>query len=83
MSKKLKDLEVNDFEVFQVKEKLGGLRFYINMQDVHTALRIQANRLISEAEKASYDICEVCGSKGELINWYFAKKVRCSICINL
>jgi len=56
-----------DKQVCQVKEKFGGLRFYINgaSNDIH-------NR-ISEAETLSYETCEVCGGKGELrtkIRWY-------------
>jgi hypothetical protein len=57
-----------DKQTCQVKEKFGGLRFYINdgSDDIY-------NR-ISKAESDSYDICEVCGEKGELrkdLGWYF------------
>lgn len=69
----IKDL-INDLiklgwnkQVCQVKEKFGGLRFYINSasDDVH--------KRISEAENLSYKTCEICGEKGELrtnIGWY-------------
>ena len=69
----IKDL-INDLiklgwnkQVCQVKEKFGGLRFYINegSEEIH-------NR-ISNAEKLSYEICELCGKKGELrtkIRWF-------------
>jgi hypothetical protein len=43
-------------EVLQVKEKYGGLRFYITVGDG------QIHHMISEAEKASYNTCEVCGT---------------------
>jgi hypothetical protein len=43
----------------QVKEKYGGLRFYVNGGNVDT------DKLISEAEALSYEICEVCGKKGK------------------
>ena len=54
-------------QVCQVKEKFGGLRFYINegSNEIH-------NR-ISKAEKDSYEICEVTGKPGKLrtdIGWY-------------
>jgi len=54
-------------QVCQVKEKFGGLRFYINegSNEIH-------NR-ISKAEKDSYEICEVTGNPGKLrtdIGWY-------------
>ena len=47
----------------QIKEKFGGLRFYINPVDkgdwdtIHNA--------INEAERKSYKTCENCGQPGE------------------
>lgn len=57
-----------DRKTCQVKEKFGGLRFYINSgsNEIHDR--------ISKAERDSYEICEKCGEKGELrtdIGWYF------------
>ena len=54
-------------EVCQVKEKFGGLSFYINdaTDEVH-------NRII-EAENLSYKTCETCGEEGNLrtdIGWH-------------
>ena len=48
------------FRVEQVKEKYGGLRFYVNvyMDDVEN--------LIREYEMKSFAVCEVCGQPGEL-----------------
>ena len=46
----------------QVKEKFGGLRFYIVGGDDYI------RGLIDFAEAMSYDICEVCGEKGHLRN---------------
>lgn len=43
--------------VTQVKEKFGGLRFYTN----GTVWEI--DKMIEDAEKESYKICEECGSK--------------------
>lgn len=44
----------------QVKEKFGGLRYYIqNSND-------EINHLIREAEEKSYGICDVCGAAGDL-----------------
>jgi len=44
----------------QVKEKFGGLRFYVNAasDDVYA--------FIQEAEDLSYETCEVCGNAGKL-----------------
>jgi hypothetical protein len=46
--------------VAQVKEKFGGLRFYVNYSD-----RAEMNKLIDLAEKLSFKICEECGKKGK------------------
>lgn len=43
-------------EAVQVKEKYGGLRFYINGGDDHV------DGLITFAERLSYMTCEQCGS---------------------
>ena len=55
------DIAAIDTEVTvsQVKEKFGGLRFYIygGSDEVW--------KLIAEAEEASYRICEECGAKGK------------------
>jgi hypothetical protein len=49
-----------DKDIHQIKEKFGGLRFYIGSasQEVHD--------IISRYESLSYLTCEVCGEKGEL-----------------
>jgi hypothetical protein len=47
----------------QVKEKFGGLRFYINPSDSDTI--IKAQKLIQEAESKSFKICERCGKPGK------------------
>ena len=46
--------------VSQVKEKYGGLRFYVGgaPREVHD--------IIDECERLSYTICEVCGKPGKL-----------------
>ena len=71
--KLIKDLIVDLIELgwnkqtCQVKEKFGGLRFYINAgsEEIH-------NRII-QAERDSYEICEVTGKPGKFRNdlgWY-------------
>lgn len=47
-------------EVCQVKEKFGGLRFYIN------GASTEVHDIISQHEKLSYEICEQCGEPGEV-----------------
>ena len=48
-----------DGRVHQVKEKFGGLRFYIGSGDDAVFDRI------AKAENDSYDTCEVCGEPGK------------------
>lgn len=51
-----------DKKIYQVKEKFGGLRFYItNSSD-------EINDRILKAELLSYKTCEVTGKRGELRN---------------
>jgi hypothetical protein len=58
----------------QIKEKFGGLRFYIG-----GASDIQ-HELISFTESLSYHICEQCGNPGEkrMGGWI---KVLCDVCL--
>ena len=56
-----------DKQVTQVKEKFGGLRFYINGGSD------EMYNKITESEKLSHETCELCGKKGELrtkIRWF-------------
>lgn len=47
-------------EVTQIKEKFGGLRFYINYGSDEIFKRID------QAESESYKTCEICGSKDDI-----------------
>jgi hypothetical protein len=47
------------FEVFQVKEKFGGLRFYCNCSND------EIDKLIAAAEQESQRTCDVCGQPGK------------------
>ena len=60
------DLEWNG-RLYQIKEKFGGLRFYIGegSDEIHQA--------IQAAEDYSYKLCEVTGKEGELrrdLGWW-------------
>lgn len=46
-----------NFEVIQVKQKFGGLRFYVRGGDA------SFGELLAEAEKESFTICERCGGQ--------------------
>lgn len=59
---------VPDYEIAQVKEKFGGLRFYIESFGIpRDDPRYDiARELIREAEEQSFHICQVCGEPGEI-----------------
>jgi hypothetical protein len=63
------DRELNeidpDYKIFQIKEKFGGLRFYISGSNPLLTKTLQAK--IDEYEKKSYSICEVTGDPGSLM----------------
>ena len=66
MSKDLGDMNDEEFNeehqtrAAQVKEKFGGLRFYVDGGDDYIY------GIIALAESMSYRICESCGSKGSI-----------------
>jgi len=57
------------YTIDQVKEKFGGLRYYIGIlpdilpQEHHDEIY----RLIHEAEEKSYTMCDICGEPGQTI----------------
>lgn len=56
-----------DKHITQIKEKFGGLRFYIGSGTE------EIFDIISKYENLSYETCEVCGETGELrkdLGWY-------------
>jgi len=82
LCKKLTDLimqldedDRKNFEADQVKEKFGGLRFYM------TCSTDEMEELIVEAEHLSERTCERCGAPGEIRGegWIMC---RCDACHN-
>jgi len=55
----------NGGTVFQIKEKFGALRIYVEGFEPGS-LRDEVHRRIDEAEDKSLETCEVCGAAGEL-----------------
>lgn len=51
------------YKILQVKEKFGGLRFYVWQEDDSDALM---EPLIRAAEQTSLTICQKCGELGKL-----------------
>lgn len=68
------DKEVDEFFVDQVKEKYGGLRFYVS------SATEEILDLIDEYEEKSYTICESCGKSGKLVNHFGWYKTVCEDC---
>lgn len=55
----------------QIKEKFGGLRFYVDLIDnnyyeINSTWKSIIDDVILEAERRSYSICEECGQFGEI-----------------
>ena len=58
----MSDASDRQVKALQVKEKFGGLRFYV--ADATEKML----HLIAKAEDSSFTICETCGEPGERIN---------------
>jgi hypothetical protein len=56
----LEEATGRQFEILHVKEKFGGLRFYVNHSNDAIRQRIGA------AQQESFHTCEVCGQPGKL-----------------
>lgn len=70
----LPDEQRKEMKASQVKEKFGGLRFYMTYYNEDMA------KLIREAENKSYHICEECGKPGQLVKagWYYTSCKDCA-----
>lgn len=61
----LAGFEPERHRVTQVKEKLGTLRFYVDLKNMPTAQRAHIEALIAAAIAKSSTLCEVCGERGQ------------------
>lgn len=66
--------EIKNFSVLQVKEKFGGLKFYVGGANEEIFNRIR------KAEEDSYKICEICGAEGRLRRIGRIFKTVCNDC---
>jgi len=58
-----------NYKILQIKEKFGGLRFYVAYDESFTDLQIaEMEALIKKAEMESFKICDVCGAVGKIIS---------------
>lgn len=67
-----------EFEVNQVKEKFGGLRFYVS--GVEESKSEEVHSLIYEAEEKSFSVCENCGASGKTASKRDWLKTLCETC---
>lgn len=65
----------------QVKNKFGGLRFYIDTENVSTADYNMVQSFIDEAESLSYSTCELCSDAIDKKNITRYKSI-CQKCFN-
>ena len=64
LHRQLTDL-LGDYEILQIKEKFGGLRYYFRVPEgTDENTRRAAYVFEEEAEAKSFTICEVCGKPG-------------------
>lgn len=61
-------LEIDpDYTLDQVKEKFGGLRYYVSTsRKLNTDEIYLINNLVSAAQSQSFEICETCGRPGKI-----------------
>jgi len=58
-----------DYTISQVKEKFGGLRYYIAISEGTSDENCKEIwNIIHEAEDKSFDICDICGQPGKRLN---------------
>lgn len=76
ITKVLESTPDSEFAVAQIKEKFGGLRFYV---DGTGNSREVIYTLINKAEKECWDICEDCGGPGKRQTGGWVK-TRCDAC---
>lgn len=61
-----------DYLILQIKEKFGGLRYYVEHKNIK-----YANDIISVAETLSFSTCEICGDSGKVRTHRGRMQVRC------
>lgn len=75
------NVSLDYFDVFQVKEKYGGLRFYCTLISDKEDIVIKLYNIIDKYEELSLKTCEVCGKEGKLQeDIYGWLKTICKIC---
>ena len=85
LTTELKEIDVQkQIKVFQVKEKFGSLRFYVEYDKENILepwLYKKANDIISKYESMSETTCEVCGKVGKIKSINHWLRCRCPECL--
>lgn len=71
----IKRCKIEGVEITQIKEKYGGLRFYV------ASANDSLYAAIDDAEDLSYTICELCGEPGEAREGCWIQTM-CDVCNN-
>ena len=61
----------------QIKQKFGGLRYYVSIEDIDESDVKYVYDLIAEAEKRSFTVCEFCGAPAKLSKWGYNVETVC------
>lgn len=70
-----------DYEILQIKEKFGTLRYYYRSNIKTLSIKEAMDRYVRQAEIESAKTCEVCGEEGTITNRKMGwMKTRCSNC---
>jgi hypothetical protein len=74
-----------DYNLLQIKEKFGGLRYYASADGLSDDARAQFQEIINLAEAESYKTCETCGttentSTKPLGDGYYWTLTLCDFC---
>jgi len=80
LHKSILELDPN-YELLQVKEKFGSLRYYVNTYSIYTDIGKEIHHLIYTAEESSLTICQLCANPGSLQSKsYWPLKTLCDSC---
>jgi len=72
-----------DYKVTQVKEKLGGLRYYYSPSTgVSKHDQLQMREIVEDAERVAWQTCEECGDSGRLHKNSWNVKTLCEECLS-
>jgi len=70
-----------DYEVFQIKEKFGTLRFYFSPSKGMEHFRRKMNEIVGVYESVSSYKCELCGQMGATLKRNSGRfKTTCKLC---